>query len=109
MTQGRPSPRKTLTEFEPVTFPTAESAVGNYLAAVILANVSGREVPRATKVIAVMESSIPQTQPRREATSPTTAVTAPMKERATRNAGHPPPQWLGGTHAKITFQKTVAK
>lgn len=26
ITHGRPSPRKTFTEFEPVTFPTAESA-----------------------------------------------------------------------------------
>lgn len=27
ISQGRPSPRKTLTEFEPVTFPTALSAL----------------------------------------------------------------------------------
>jgi len=37
-----------------VTFPTAESAYFDVLAAVILANVSGREVPMATIVIAVI-------------------------------------------------------
>lgn len=51
--QGRPRPTKTLTELEPVTLPMAVSAVSDYLAAVILAKVSGREVPMATKVMAV--------------------------------------------------------
>ena len=53
MTQGSPRPRKTLTEFEPVTFPMALSAFFSLAAAVLLAKVSGREVPRATNVIAV--------------------------------------------------------
>jgi len=39
---------------DPVTFPTAASAYSDDLAAVTLANVSGREVPIATKVIAVI-------------------------------------------------------
>lgn len=58
MTQGRPNPRNTLTEFDPVMFPIAESADSEFLAADILAKVSGNEVPRATSVIAVVASSI---------------------------------------------------
>ena len=53
--QGRPRPRKTFTELDPVTLPMAESAYSDDLAAVILANVSGKEVPRATSVIAVTD------------------------------------------------------
>lgn len=92
ITQGNPSPRKTLTEFEPVTLPTAESAYFEFYAAAILANVSGREVPRATNVIAVTESRIPITHPSIDATSPTTAVTDPINANAVINAGHPLPQ-----------------
>jgi len=39
---------------DPVTFPTAASAYLDVLAAVTLAKVSGREVPMATNVIAVI-------------------------------------------------------
>lgn len=92
ITHGSPRPRKTLTQFEPVTFPIAESANSEDLQAVILANVSGKEVPKATNVIAVIEFGIPMTQPIYEATSPTIAVTPPMNERAIPKAGHPPPQ-----------------
>ena len=81
-----------MTQLEPVTFPIAESANSDYLQAVILANVSGKEVPKATNVIAVIEFGIPITQPIYVATSPTMAVTPPMNERATQKAGHPPPQ-----------------
>ena len=56
ITQGRPSPTNTLTELDPVTFPIAESANSDCLAAVILAKVSGRDVPTATKVMAVTAS-----------------------------------------------------
>ena len=107
ITHGKPRPRKTLTELDPVTLPTAESAYSDDLAAVILAKVSGNEVPRATRVIAVTESGIPHTHPSIDATSPTMAVTPPMKVRATMNAGHPPPQCTGGTNAKTTFQVIV--
>ena len=75
---GRPSPKKTFTELDPVTLPMAESAYSEDLAAVILAKVSGREVPRATIVMAVTDSSMPTTQPKSSASSPTTAVTRPM-------------------------------
>ena len=54
MTHGRPRPRNTLTELLPVIFPIALSAVLSPHAAALEANVSGREVPRATKVIAVI-------------------------------------------------------
>ena len=53
ITHGSPRPRNTFTEFDPVTLPTAESAYSDDYAAVILAKVSGREVPIATIVIAV--------------------------------------------------------
>lgn len=75
---GKPRPKKTLTEFDPVTLPTAESAVSSATAAALLANVSGSDVPRATKVIAVTESSRSRTQPNNPAISPIKAVTRPM-------------------------------
>ena len=56
MTQGRPSPRNTLTLFDPVTFPQELSAVASCWAAVLEANKSGNEVPRATNVMAVTGS-----------------------------------------------------
>lgn len=55
ITHGRPRPKKIFTELEPVTLPTAASAYSDDLAAVMLANVSGREVPIATIVIAVID------------------------------------------------------
>lgn len=69
--------------------PIAESAVSEFLAAVILAKVSGREVPRATRVMAVIESSMPSSQPRRVANYSTMAVQMPMKARATMKAALP--------------------
>jgi len=89
MAHGSPRPRKTFTELEPVTFPIAESAYYDYLAAVIEANVSGREVPSATSVIAVTDYSIPRTHPKTAATSPTTAVTKPIIANDTKNVALP--------------------
>ena len=109
ITHGRPRPRKTFTELEPVIFPTAESALGLYLAAVMLANVSGRDVPMATKVIAVIPGLSPMTQPIAPATSPTMAVRAPMKKREARKHGMPPPLCGGGHNAKQTFQPIEKK
>lgn len=63
MTQGRPSPRNTLTELDPVTFPTASSAYLSYLAAMLDAKVSGIEVPIATNVMAVIGGGMPNTHP----------------------------------------------
>ena len=79
MIHGTPRPRNTFTELLPVTLPMAAiahldiyisshhtqsgclveiviplSAVFSVVAAILLAKVSGREVPRATKVIAVI-------------------------------------------------------
>ena len=83
-------PRKTLTELDPVTLPMAESASFEDLAAVILANVSGKEVPIATRVIPVTAGLRPTTHPKTVATSPTIVVTIPIRKRATKNAAHPP-------------------
>lgn len=52
ISQGKPRPRKTLTELLPVTFPMALSAYFSFIAAARLAKRSGRDVPRATKVMA---------------------------------------------------------
>jgi len=90
ITHGRPSPRKTLTELEPVTFPTAASAYFSCWAAVIEAKVSGREVPKATNVIAVTPGLIPRTHPKRPANSPTMYVTKPMKASEIKKQGIPP-------------------
>ena len=106
ITHGRPNPKKMFTEFEPVTFPTAESALSDVLAAVILANVSGREVPIATRVIAVICGSIPKTQPTNSATVPTIPVIIPIKVKAIIKAGLPPPYLTGGTIANRSFQNT---
>ena len=54
MNHGMPSPRKTLTEFEPVMLPIELSAYFSFCAAIRLANVSGSDVPSATIVMAVI-------------------------------------------------------
>ena len=109
MTHGRPRPRKTLTELEPVTLPTAASAKLLSLAAVILAKVSGSEVPIATKVMAVTPGLRPMTQPITPAISPTIAVNAPMKQIAAIKHGMPPPQWGGGQQENRSFQPIEKK
>lgn len=78
MTHGSPSPKKTLTQFDPVTLLIAASAYSEVWAAVLEAKVSGREVPRATKVIAVTDGLSPITHPKMVATSPTNKVIRPM-------------------------------
>lgn len=70
--QGRPRPRKTFTQFEPVMFPTASSAYLDYLAAVTEAKVSGSDVPIATKVIALRPGFRFTTHPKIVAISATT-------------------------------------
>jgi hypothetical protein len=70
ISQGRPKPKNTLTEFDPVTLPIALSAVLSCIAANLDAKVSGRLVPSATNVIAVTESFIPTIQPKMLAKSP---------------------------------------
>lgn len=91
ITHGSPRPRKTLTELDPVTFPIAESAYYEFWAAVTLAKVSGRDVPTATIVIAVIAGGSPTTHPRSSATSPTIPVMIPISVSATKNAGAPAP------------------
>lgn len=90
MAHGRPRPRKTFTELEPVILPMAESAYSEFYAAVILAKVSGSDVPKATNVIAVTDYLIFRTHPRTVAISPTIAVTRPINIKAITKAGYPP-------------------
>lgn len=87
----------------------AESAYSEVWAAVILAKVSGSEVPTATRVIAVIPWSSPRTHPRSVATDPTTAVIVPISVRATANAGAPLPHLAGGMTAKSNFHPIKAK
>lgn len=91
ITHGSPRPKKTFTELDPVTLPTAESACFSAAAAAILANVSGREVPRATKVMAVTDGKIPNTHPNKFANSPTIKVTNPINPSERKKQGNPPP------------------
>uniref|UniRef100_A0A1I8HB95 C2H2-type domain-containing protein n=1 Tax=Macrostomum lignano TaxID=282301 RepID=A0A1I8HB95_9PLAT len=102
--QGRPRPRNTLTELLPVTFPMALSAESSLAAACLLAYRSGREVPIATKVMAVTASFRPMKQPNKEARSITRAVRRPMKARATRKQSQPPQIDGGGTAANRTWK-----
>jgi hypothetical protein len=92
-----------------VIFPIAASASSEVLAAVILANVSGREVPNATRVIAVIDSFIPSTQPSSDANSPTIAVTKPIKAREAKKLALPPHIYVGGTNANRTFHPIETK
>lgn len=109
MTHGSPRPTKMFTELEPVTLPMAESANSEFKAAVLLANVSGREVPMATNVIAVTDSFKNMLHPRIVAASATTAVMVPIKQIATKKAAQPPYIFTGGIHEKRTFHPMVAK
>ena len=84
---GKPNPKKTLTELDPVTLPTAESAYFSAYAAAILAKVSGSEVPKATIVIAVMPASIRRIHPKSVANSATIAVTIPIITKEMKKHG----------------------
>merc|ERR1712228_175129 len=102
--QGRPSPRKTLTELDPVTFVIAASASGEKTTANLEANVSGSDVPRATRVKATAKSGSPTMQPHIEASSPTIIVANPIAISATQNVAQPAQISVGGMHANSTFQ-----
>mmetsp|Transcript_11533 Transcript_11533/g.11485 ORF Transcript_11533/g.11485 Transcript_11533/m.11485 type:complete len:141 (-) Transcript_11533:597-1019(-) len=101
--QGKPSPRKTLTQLDPVILPIATSALSDCMVACLLANVSGKEVPKATILIAVRDCLSVITHPSKAANSPTIAVRHPMKISEIRNEGHPCQCFAGGTVAKRTF------
>mmetsp|Transcript_34902 Transcript_34902/g.99636 ORF Transcript_34902/g.99636 Transcript_34902/m.99636 type:complete len:226 (+) Transcript_34902:360-1037(+) len=107
MVQDSPRPRKTLTQLLPVTLPMELSACSSCRAAVLDANVSGKLVPKATSVIAVMLSSMPTVQPSRLAMSLMAAVTTPIMKRAAQKVAHPPNITGGGTSRKMTFQKSA--
>src|SRR5271163_4528437 len=105
---GSPRPRKTLTLFDPVTFPMASSAVLEFFAAIIDANVSGNDVPSATNDIAVILSFNPTRQPNIAATSPIIAVSIAINKSETKNVNQPPAIDVGGTNAKRIFQKNAS-
>jgi hypothetical protein len=73
-----------------VTFPIASSAYFSPYAADIEAKVSGNEVPKATKVIALIVGGMPNTQPNTVAKFSTTTVVIPMKPREMMKHGNPP-------------------
>jgi len=109
MIHGSPSPIKTFTAFEPVTFPRAGSAFGSILAAPILAKVSGSDVPKATNVIAVTGGLIPNTHPNYVANSETIHDIKPINARAIPKVAYPLQNLGGGTKANASFQKIVIK
>ena len=97
------------TELEPVTLPIELSAVLSPLAAPTEAKVSGREVPSATKVIAVTESLVPIRQPIWEAKSEMSTTWPAMTTSAPTKQSQPPHRPGGGTSERIAFQgKTSA-
>lgn len=100
--QGSPRPRKTFTELLPFTLPTELSAVLSINAAVLLANVSGILVPKATNVMAVMASSIPIKHPKVPARSFMIVVRSPITARDIRKHGQPPRYFDGGTKANMS-------
>jgi hypothetical protein len=87
---GRPSPKNTFTELDPVIFPIASSAYFSPAAADIDAKVSGKEVPKATKVMAVTDGLIPSTHPKTVAKFSTIAVVIPINPRDIIKQGNPP-------------------
>lgn len=88
---GRPRPKNTFTELDPVTLPIAASAYSEVFAAVIEANVSGKEVPRATREMAVTDSFRYITHPKTVAISPIINVINPIINNATKKHPFPPP------------------
>eukprot|EP00966_Prymnesium_polylepis_P122975 2843160-Prymnesium_polylepis.1 len=79
--------------------PIDASAYGSCSAAALDANVSGSDVPSATSVIAVSGVEMPSRQPTWWATSPMTAVSAPIPPSDMKKAGQPPQIDAGGTSA----------
>ena len=75
----------------------------------MLANVSGSEVPSATKVMAVTDYFKSNTQPKTVATSSTIAVTKAMNNRDMTKLGRPPQMCAGGTKANNTFHPIIVK
>mmetsp|Transcript_26483 Transcript_26483/g.53129 ORF Transcript_26483/g.53129 Transcript_26483/m.53129 type:complete len:223 (-) Transcript_26483:800-1468(-) len=109
MIHGKPRPRKTLTEFDPVTLPMALSAVSSARIASTEAKVSGREVPSATTVKAVTVSLSPTRHPKMEARSPIMAVTTPISASATEKHAQPPQMFGGGTIAATSFHPMLSQ
>jgi len=69
--------------------------------------VSGSDVPKATKVMAVISSGIVKQQPSRPARSAMNAVTTPIIISEAQKHSQPSQKSTGGMKANRTFQKTV--
>ena len=78
------------------------SAVFSVVAAVLLANKSGRLVPKATNVMAVTASLSVMRQPNMLARSPIIAVRTARNTSATKKQSQPPQIPGGGTKAKMS-------
>lgn len=96
MDQATPIPRKTFTALLPVTLPMEASAYWSWVAATLLANVSGTDVPSATNTTAVTESFRPMVQPKWEARSPMKAVSRPIMRMETMKHAQPFQYSVGG-------------
>lgn len=68
----------------------AASALSDATVEILLAKVSGRDVPSATNVIPVMASFNPTTHPKSPASSPTIAHITPIAHREKKKHSHPP-------------------
>ena len=97
-----------MTELLPLILPTELSAFFSFMAAVLLAKVSGILVPKATNVMAVIELGRSIKHPKIPARSPMIAVIKPITAREIRNVGHPPRYLHGGIKANSTCRKKVS-
>mmetsp|Transcript_73284 Transcript_73284/g.169995 ORF Transcript_73284/g.169995 Transcript_73284/m.169995 type:complete len:238 (+) Transcript_73284:606-1319(+) len=96
---GKPIPRKTLTELLPVTFTIEASAHSSCTAAVLDAKRSGTDVPSATKVMAVISSSMSAAQPKSSARSPMMRVSQAMCPSEQKKQTQPPAKAGGGVES----------
>jgi hypothetical protein len=71
--------------------------------------VSGKEVPIATKVMAVTVGLSPITHPNKVANSPIIAVTNPINHKDTMKLNHPLHILAGGIMANRTFHPIEVK
>jgi len=92
-----------LTLFDSVTLPITSSAVLEFFAAIIDANVSGNDGPSTRNIRAVIISFNPTRQPNIAATSLTIAVRIAMNRSETKNVNQPPAIAVGGTKANRIY------
>jgi hypothetical protein len=109
MHQGSPSPRKTLTELEPVMLPIELSAVGSWSAAMREASVSGSDVPSATRLMAATDGGMPMQHERTVVVSSRKKVMMPIRAIESTKHGYPIHSPAGGRSAPSTFHTTETR